>query len=89
VTTSKIVRAATYDEHGLGMLAADDSVWVTVSPSWWDLASWLWWWLCPSDRKAWVILTNSNGEHFRIRGIRISRKHVRLRNVPKPLRRDS
>lgn len=77
----KIVSLSAHEQHGTGLIASDDSVWISVSPRWWDLATWLWWWLCPSDRKAWVILSTDSGR-VRTRAIRVARTHVRIRNIP-------
>lgn len=78
----KIIQASAVGAHSTALVAADDSVWVSLSPRWWDLASWLWWWLCPSDRRAWVILTNGQGVRIRTRAIRVARRYVRIRAMP-------
>lgn len=79
----KVIKVDARDQHGTALIASDESVWVTVAPPWWDAASWLWWWLCPYDRKAWVILRTDSG-HFRSRAIRVAHRHARIRYVPTP-----
>lgn len=68
--------------HEVAFIAADDSVWVGVSLEWWDIASWIWWWLAPGDRKAWIIAKDSAGRSIRVRGVRMSRRYVHIRGVP-------
>lgn len=70
--------------HGTALIAQDDSIWVAVAPSWWAIATWFWWWLCPGNRKATVLLTTA-GEHVKVRyrAIRIADKYVRVHGMPK------
>jgi hypothetical protein len=84
VTTVNIVKFDASQHHGTALIARDDSVWVAVCLRWWDIASILFWWLAPSDRKAWATLTNVHGEKVRARVIRIARNHVHIRNAPVP-----
>ena len=79
MTTLRLVSFNAREQHGTALIAADDSVWVVVAPAWWDLASILWWWLCPIDRKAFAILATSSGQKVRARVIRVARKHVKIR----------
>jgi hypothetical protein len=69
--------------YGTALVRDDDSVWIAVQPRWWDLASWLWWWLCPSGRRAVVTLKVSDGvggvTRVRTRAVCVSRKFVRVR----------
>jgi len=65
--------------HETALIAKDGSVWVAVSPAWWDLASWLWWWFSPADRRAIVILYTANEVAVRVRALRIARKSIALR----------
>lgn len=65
------------------IVAQDDSVWIALQPRWWDLATWLWWWLCPSDRKARVKLKMDDHTERSVRAVRIANKYVRVRGMPK------
>ncbi len=73
--------------YGTAMIADDDSVWIAVQPNWSDLATWIWWWLCPSDRKSYVTITVGDGvggvDRVRTRAVRVAKKHVRVRNLTK------
>lgn len=73
--------------YGAALIAEDDSVWLAVRPRWWDLATWLWWWLSPSDRKASVKLAVGDGiggsTVIRTRAVRISKKFVRIKGLSK------
>ena len=80
MTTVQIARNSKVLES-TALVAADDSVWVAVTVRWWDLASILWWWLCPSDRKAWVTLRLHDAPAVRTRAIRIANRHVRIGSV--------
>ena len=42
--------------HETALVRKDNSVWIAIAPQWWDLATWLWWWLCPMSKKAWVAM---------------------------------
>lgn len=79
--TAKFVKVDASKHHGTALIANDDSVWVVMAPRSWDLASWLWWWLAPSDRKAWVTLTANDGSQIRARAIRVAHAHVRIRGM--------
>lgn len=76
--TLKVVSLDATAQHGTAIIAKDDSVWISIAPRWWDLASWLWWWLAPSDKKAWLNLATAGGQHVRTRAIRLARSYVRM-----------
>lgn len=60
--------------------SADDSVWIVTPPlRWWDLASLVWWWLCPSDKKGKVKLTLHGGQKVSCRIVRVATRHARIR----------
>lgn len=63
------------------LLAADGSVWLSVKLRWWDLATMLWWWLCPTDKRAWITVTTSGGQRVRTRAIRIAEVSVHIGGV--------
>jgi predicted AlkP superfamily pyrophosphatase or phosphodiesterase len=70
---------------GTAMIADDDSVWVAVEPRWWDLATWLWWFLCPSGRRAVVRLRVADGVGgatlVRTRAMCVAQRHIRVKNI--------
>ena len=72
------IEIATEGAQDLALISNDDAVWLVVSLRWWDLATWLWWLLCPSDRKAWVRLSLSSGRTFRLRALRVASRHLRV-----------
>lgn len=63
---------------------ADDSVWLVVPVRWWDLATLIWWLLCPADRKARVRLTMHDGAKVGFRAVRVASRHVRIRGFGPP-----
>ena len=73
--------------YGTAMIADDDSVWIAIHPKWWDLATWIWWWFCPSDRKSAITICVNDGvggvDRVRTRAVRVAKKHVRVRNLSK------
>lgn len=73
--------------YGTALIADDDSVWIAVRARWWDLATWIWWWLSPFDRKAIVVLRVGDGiggiTKVRARAVRVSKRYVRVRNLGK------
>jgi hypothetical protein len=75
----KVVSVDARKSHGTALISGDDSVWVVVAPSLFDLATWLWWWIAPHDKKAWVTLNATGGKTIRARALRIAHKHVRIR----------
>lgn len=83
MTIMRVVEVDARKHTGTALIAADDSVWVAVSPPWFDLSTWFWWWLTPADKKAWVLINGTNGKTVRSRAIRVARKHVRIRGVVK------
>lgn len=78
----KTIAVDSREYHGTALIAPDDSVWITVSLHWWELSTLLWWWLAPSNRKAWVLLNVSGDRKFRSRAICIARRHVRIGRAP-------
>ncbi len=85
MTSMRIISLDTREVHGTVLIRPDDSVWVCVSPRRWDFATWLWWWLCPHDKKVWTVVKTESGQEVRCRAIRISKKHVHLgTGAPKP-----
>lgn len=73
----KVVQVDAREQHGTALIHSDGSVWITVAPSWWDIAAWLWWWLAPTDKRAWVTLRTRSGL-VRSRAIRVAKRHVRF-----------
>jgi hypothetical protein len=82
----KVIKVDAREQHGTAILPPDESVWVTLAPAWWDIATWLWWWLAPSDRKAWLALRTRSGGYVRSRAIRVAHRHVRIGYIPKKAR---
>ena len=69
------------DLEPTALLAADGSCWLSVKLRWWDLATLLWWWLCPMDKRAWITVTTSSGQRVRTRAIRIAEFSVHIGGV--------
>lgn len=65
------------DCTGIAMSDSENRVWVTFSRPWWDIASWLWFWLMPGSIKM-VLLRKRNGERVRIRAKQISSRLIRV-----------
>lgn len=65
--------------HETALVSSDGAVWIALSPAWYDLASWVWWFFSPGDRRAFVVLHTESGAKVRTRAIRIARKHIKLR----------
>jgi len=68
----------------LALISQNDAVWVVVHTRWWDLATWLWWWFCPSDKKAMVNLTLDGGVGHKVvttKAIRVATRHCRVRGM--------
>ena len=83
MTTMKVVEVDATQQHGTALIDGEDSVWITLAPRVYDLATWFWWWLAPADKKAWVTLNTSDGRKVRSRAIRVARRHVRIRGMVK------
>jgi len=66
--------------HGTVVLKGDE-VWLVVEPAWYDIASKLFWWLMPSDKRAFLIVTLESGVRVRARAVRVSRRFVRASRV--------
>jgi hypothetical protein len=84
MSTVKTIEYDVGEYHGTALIASDDSIWIAINPKWWDLATFLWWWFCPYDRKAWVVLNTTQGRTVRTKAIRVATKHVRIRKIPEP-----
>jgi hypothetical protein len=66
----------------LALIASDDAVWLVVAARWWDIATWLWWWLHPSDKRARLTLTLRDERRISVKAVRVATQHVRLRGKP-------
>jgi hypothetical protein len=64
--------------HETALVAKDGTVWIAIAPSWWDIASWFWWWLCPMSKKAWVVLRTGDQRQIRSRAVRVATNYVIL-----------
>jgi hypothetical protein len=62
----------------LVLIASDDSVWLVVATRWWDLASLIWWWLCPADKRARVNLRMGAGIFVSAKAVRVATRHARV-----------
>lgn len=63
----------------LALIDGADSIWLVTPLRWWDLATWLWWLVTPSDKRATVTLTNRVGVKFKCKAVRVATRHVRVR----------
>lgn len=59
--------------------SSNDSVWLIVSLRWYDLASWLWYFLTPADRRAKVKLTLKDEGTVSCFAIRVASRHARVK----------
>ncbi len=62
--------------HETALVAKDGTVWVAISPAWWDLATWLWWWLCPLHKRSFVTITTNDRRRIRSRAVRVAKSYV-------------
>lgn len=63
--------------NGLALIDGQGRVWRTFSRPWWDIASWLWWWLTPGD-KCWVQVRRADESKVRVRAAMLATNHVRV-----------
>jgi hypothetical protein len=63
----------------LALIDQTDGIWLVYPLRWWDLATWIWWHVTPSDRRATVTLTNRAGVKFKCKAVRVAARHVRVR----------
>lgn len=76
MTTLDVVELDARTSHETALIRKDGTVWVAVAPQWWDLATWLWWWLCPLSKKAWVTIKTGDGRFIRSRAVRVAKAYV-------------
>jgi len=76
MATMTVIELDARTSHETALVAKDGTVWVAISPAWWDLASWLWWWLCPLSKRAWVTITTSDRTRIRSRAVRVAKRYV-------------
>lgn len=82
--SATIVETHAYDVHRTVLIDDKDRAWVTFCRPWWDLSSWLWWWLTPG-RACWLVVDVRRGERVlkaRVRAKRVGRKTVRIGGAP-------
>jgi hypothetical protein len=76
MTTMSVVELDARTAHETALVAKDGTVWIAIAPAWWDLATWLWWWLCPLSKKAWVTVTTGDRRRLRSRAVRVAKGYV-------------
>ena len=64
--------------HETALVRKDGTGWIAIAPAWWDLATWLWWWLCPLSKKAWVTIKTNDNRRIRSRAVRVAKNYVLL-----------
>ncbi len=61
---------------------ADDSVWLVVPLRWWDLATLLFWFFVPTDKKANVSLAfHGSAKKVKFKAVRVATRFVRVRGM--------
>jgi hypothetical protein len=73
----EVVDTQAYNVDALALIDIEGGVWRTFARPWWHLASWLWWFLFPGDKKM-VQVRQEGGKKVRIRAVRVATKHVRV-----------
>lgn len=61
---------------------SDGSVWIVVSFKWWDLATMLWWALCPFNVKKTVKMF-AEGKMLTVRMVRVANGHATIHFIPR------
>lgn len=75
-TVAKTIDVMQVDLRKPCVLIRDDrSVWVVAAIRWWDIATLLWWWLCPSDKKAVICMKLGSGLELRCPAKRLAPKY--------------
>lgn len=62
----------------LALISADNSVWIVVYLHWWDLATWLWWFLTPYDARSIIRLSLTNGQTVRTMAVRVASRYIKI-----------
>lgn len=76
----RVVKLDAREVCGTALVGDDGSVWVLVSPPWWDFATRLWYWLAQSDFRRWAVVRTARGS-VRARAVRVAKRHVVVRTV--------
>lgn len=79
-THVEVVEIDATDTTGLALLDKSGQVWLTFARPWWDISSWLWWWLTPG-RSAFVLLRKSTGR-VRVRAKQVAKRQVQIGSPP-------
>ena len=67
----------------LVLIDSQDGVWLVVPIRWWDLATLLWWLLCPTDKKSKVKITLFDNKKVSFRAVRVASRYIRVRGTVK------
>jgi len=78
MTTIETIEFDARKHHGTALKDKTGAVYITVAPGPFDVATWLWWWLAPSDKRVWVHLRTGDGQKVRARAIRIATRLVTI-----------
>jgi len=57
------------------LIRGDGTVWLLIALNWWDIATVLWWFLTPSDKRSKVRIRLEGDMSVRCHAIRVARKH--------------
>jgi hypothetical protein len=76
MTTFSVVELDARSAHETAIVAKDGTVWIAIAPAWWGLVTWLWWWLCPLSKKAWMTLKTNDCRRIRSRVVRVARTYM-------------
>lgn len=80
MTTLKSIELHMEDTKDLALIGSDESIWIVVPLRWWDLATFIWWYFVPFDKKRKVALTMGDGSKVSFRAVRVASRYVRVRN---------
>jgi len=84
-THVEIVEIDAGDMGGISLHDTSGQVWLTFARPWWDISSWLWWWLTPG-RSAFALLRKPAGR-VRVRIKRVATKQVHIGPPPTPVKK--
>jgi hypothetical protein len=73
----EFVQSEALGQNALALIDAEGAVWYTFARPWWDIASWLWWFLTPGEKK-WVFVRKVGNTKVRIQAVKLTKTHVKV-----------
>ncbi len=68
-------------QSSIALVDISGAVWITFSAPWWDISSWIWYLLCPGEKR--IVMLRKGSGNVRVRAVMIADRHIEISNAEK------